>query len=110
VARLTPSGRRSSGRLGGALRAARVVAVLAATAAPLWGPTGCFSPLQPPCAFSCVEQERRCPEHYTCGDDGICHREGATGICVLTPPADAAPPDAGDAGTASDASDASQQD
>lgn len=56
----------------------------------------CFSPNQPACAFSCAEAGV-CPDGYTCGDDKICHKIGATGVCGL-----------GDAGTAN--SDALPQD
>lgn len=66
------------------------------------GAAGCFSPAEPPCAFSCLDPSRRCPESYTCGTDGICHREGATTQCVLTPPADAALPDRDGGGDAPD--------
>ena len=52
-------------------------------------PLGCFSLSEAPCAFSCVQPPHRCPEQYTCGGDGLCHREGSTGICTLTPPGDA---------------------
>lgn len=55
---------------------------------------GCFDLKQPPCAFSCVDAPHRCPESYVCESDGLCHRPGATGVCLLTPP----PKDAG-AGT-----------
>ena len=53
------------------------------------GVAGCFSLKEPPCAFTCVEAQHRCPERYTCGDDGLCHREGATAMCGLTSPFDA---------------------
>lgn len=64
-------------------------------------PLACFSLKEPPCAFSCLTPPHRCPEQYTCQADGLCHREGATGICTLASPLDAAAGDAqgGDAGT-----------
>lgn len=64
-------------------------------------PLACFSLKEPPCAFSCLTPPHRCPEQYTCQADGLCHREGAAGMCILTPPIDAAAGDTqtGDAGT-----------
>jgi len=47
---------------------------------------GCFHPREPPCAFTCVSPGARCPTDYTCGADGLCHRDGAEGICTLNPP------------------------
>jgi hypothetical protein len=71
-----------------------VVAVSAAT--------GCFSPRQPPCAFSCAD-DGLCPTGYTCQADGVCHRDDSQGTCDIPSQIDA-----GDAGTddanASDAS------
>ena len=64
-------------------------------------PLACFSLKEPPCAFSCVTPPHRCPEQYTCQADGLCHREGATGICGLTSPVDAAAGDAQDGGDGS---------
>jgi hypothetical protein len=61
-----------------------VGSVAFASAAPL----ACFSLKQPPCAFTCVEPPHRCPASYTCGSDGLCHLEGATGICPFSPPDD----------------------
>ncbi len=58
------------------LRVALVVSVLSAASA------GCFSPHQPACAFSCVD-DGRCPADYTCADDGLCHRDDGTGTCDL---------------------------
>lgn len=69
-----------------ASRLALALALLALGAA---GFAGCFSLKEPPCAFTCVEAAHRCPESYTCGDDGLCHREGATATCGLTSPFDA---------------------
>jgi len=54
--------------------------------------TGCFSPEQPACAFSCAEPPNRCPESYTCGDDLLCHRTGAETACPLSPPHDGSSP------------------
>ena len=48
-------------------------------------PVACFSPSTPACAFSCVSAGHLCPDGYTCGDDGICHREGSTATCPLIP-------------------------
>lgn len=51
--------------------------------------TGCFSPAKPPCAFSCQSESHACPASYTCGSDGICHRDDAdAAICGLSPAAD----------------------
>ncbi len=47
---------------------------------------GCFSLKEPACAFSCQQPPHRCPESYACGTDGLCHRNGATATCGLTPP------------------------
>lgn len=60
--------------------------MLLAGIAALGGSGGCFSPMQPACAFSCVGGARRCPESYRCGDDGLCHRPGAAAACTLTAP------------------------
>jgi hypothetical protein len=84
------------------MRAARMLA-LAAIVAVIGlcaGLAGCFSPHQPPCAFSCVT-DGLCPSGYLCGADGFCHREGDQGMCDLASDggqdaADAAPD--GDAG------------
>jgi len=49
----------------------------------------CFSPREAPCAFTCISAEKRCPEGYLCGDDGLCHRittPGDEGVCLLTAP------------------------
>ena len=75
------------------------IALLLALAA-----TGCFSPRQPPCAFSCAD-DGLCPTGYSCQADGLCHRDDSQGTCDIQSQIDA-----GDAGTdganASDASDA----
>lgn len=47
---------------------------------------GCFSPKTPPCAFTCISAGSLCPDDYTCGADGLCHRDGAEGVCGLKPP------------------------
>jgi hypothetical protein len=62
---------------------------------------GCFSPAQPPCAFSCAD-DGLCPSGYSCQSDGICHRDGDQRTCVIPPQvvdaaADASAPDGGDA-------------
>jgi hypothetical protein len=54
-------------------------------------PVACFSLKQPPCAFTCVEPPHLCPENYACGTDGLCHLEGATGVCPFAPPDDGGP-------------------
>lgn len=41
----------------------------------------CFSPREPPCAFSCLQPPHACPADYTCGSDGYCRRVGATATC-----------------------------
>ena len=46
----------------------------------------CFSPGKPPCAFTCVSASHLCPDDYTCGADGLCHRAGAEDTCALTSP------------------------
>ena len=46
---------------------------------------GCFTPLQPGCAFSCAA-DHVCPSGYACADDGFCHRTDDAGVCLLTPP------------------------
>ena len=48
----------------------------------------CFSPRQPGCAFSCVA-DGRCPARYSCGDDGLCHRDDGLGVCDFPPQNDA---------------------
>jgi hypothetical protein len=50
------------------------------------GMPGCFSPRKPACAFTCVSAGNRCPDDYTCGADGLCHRDGDEDVCGLTPP------------------------
>jgi|1185.fasta_scaffold838169_2 hypothetical protein len=42
----------------------------------------CFSPSQPPCAFSCAV-DHACPANYVCGGDGFCHRADGRGECLL---------------------------
>jgi hypothetical protein len=58
--------------------------VALAVAAPL----ACFSLKEPPCAFTCVDPPHLCPASYACGTDGLCHLEGATGVCPFSPPDD----------------------
>jgi hypothetical protein len=51
--------------------------------------TGCFSPREVPCAFTCIAVDARCPEGYVCGGDGLCHNENAAdepGVCLLKTP------------------------
>ncbi len=64
------------------MRAALIAGLLSASLG------ACFSLKEPPCAFSCLEPPHRCPESYSCLSDGLCHRQGATGACFLTPPGD----------------------
>jgi hypothetical protein len=45
---------------------------------------GCFTPLQPGCAFSCAV-DHLCPANYVCADDGFCHRADDAGVCLLSP-------------------------
>jgi len=71
-----------------------VGALLMLAAAIAAGAAGCFTPLQPPCAFSCAG-DHLCPMNYVCGDDGFCHRLGDMGPCLLTPPDASADGDAG---------------
>ena len=78
---------RISARFATAVAAAGAV-VLAAAALAL--SPGCFSPLQPPCAFACAAPPHACPTGYTCGDDGICHSDRVQGECHLTPDAGSA--------------------
>ena len=59
-----------------------LLALVAATAAL----AACFSPGKPPCAFTCISASRLCPDDYTCGADGLCHRDGAEDVCGLTAP------------------------
>ena len=67
----------------------------------LLGTPGCFSPLKPACAFSCVEVPHTCPTDYTCGGDGFCHAPGMADVACESTPSDGA-----DAGLTLDASDA----
>ena len=59
---------------------------------------GCFSPSTPPCAFTCLSAGHLCPEQYSCGADGLCHRDGAQDVCGLTAPYGAGGGTAGAAG------------
>jgi hypothetical protein len=45
--------------------------------------SACFSPQQPPCAFSCAMPPNACPSGYTCGADRICHSDHNQGECPL---------------------------
>jgi hypothetical protein len=47
---------------------------------------GCFSPRTPACAFTCIAAGNLCPADYTCGVDGLCHRDGDDGVCGLQAP------------------------
>jgi hypothetical protein len=50
------------------------------------GAAGCFTPMQPACAFSCAV-DHVCPPSYACGDDGFCHRtDDGGGACLLSAP------------------------
>lgn len=66
----------------------------------LAGAPACYSPKQPPCAFSCVD-DGLCPSGYTCQADGVCHRDDSQGTCDIPPQIDAGnagPDGSGDAG------------
>lgn len=63
-----------------AWRAALVGVALAAA--------GCFSPRQRSCAFTCITAGNLCPDGFTCGGDGLCHRDGAEDVCTLQSPYD----------------------
>lgn len=82
-------------------RPARLLAALIAVAA-----ASCFSPRQPACAFSCVD-DGACPAGYSCQADGVCHRDDGQGICDIPPQVDAAgdgvSADGGDDASAGDA-------
>jgi hypothetical protein len=78
------------------LIAARLALGAAALALAGAAPLACFDLKKPPCAFSCAKPPHTCPQNYTCGDDGLCYRDGADPEkCLLIPPEDAG----GDAGT-----------
>jgi len=49
---------------------------------------GCYSPRQPACAFSCIE-DGACPAGYSCQADGVCHRDGDQGTCAIPSQIDA---------------------
>jgi hypothetical protein len=86
------------------LRIALVLAMATAIAAT----AGCFSPRQPPCAFSCAD-DGLCPSGYSCQADGVCHRDDGQGTCDLPSQIDAGDAGADVPGDAAgdDASDAS---
>jgi hypothetical protein len=67
----------------------RSAVVLLAFAALSISLTGCFTPRNPPCAFTCVSSGNLCPDGYACGTDGLCHRAGADDVCGFTSPYDA---------------------
>lgn len=51
--------------------------------------SGCFDPKTPACAFSCTSATHACPTAYTCGDDGLCHRDDAPdAACGIAPVTD----------------------
>ena len=77
-------------------RSRRLVALAFALASSGGALGACFTPREPPCAFSCVSAGARCPADYTCGTDGVCHRDGAEGACSFTLP------DAGAGGSTAD--------
>ena len=74
------------------IRVARVALLLGVAAA-----AGCYSPSQPPCAFSCAD-DGLCPSGYSCQADGVCHRDDSTAACGIPPQIDAGANDAADAG------------
>jgi hypothetical protein len=49
---------------------------------------GCYSPAQPPCAFSCAA-DGVCPSGYSCAADGVCHRDDGQGTCDIPSQIDA---------------------
>jgi len=61
----------------------RLVALLAVVTA-----AGCYSPKQPACAFSCVD-DGVCPAGFTCQADGVCHRDDSPGTCTIPSQIDA---------------------
>jgi hypothetical protein len=61
----------------------RIAALLAVAAA-----AGCYSPKQPACAFSCVD-DGICPAGFTCQSDGVCHRDDSQGTCTIRSQSDA---------------------
>jgi hypothetical protein len=61
---------------------------------------GCFSPRQPPCAFSCAD-DGLCPTGYSCHADGVCHRDDGPDTCDIASQTDAG----ADGSNASDSSD-----
>ena len=69
--------------------AARVGLIIGLIVGAGWTLASCFSPREPPCAFSCMQPPQRCPPNYTCGADGYCHRVGATSACDFENPHDA---------------------
>ncbi|MES1205602.1 MAG: hypothetical protein ABUS79_06655 [Pseudomonadota bacterium] len=72
-------------------------------------PCSCFSLKTPPCAFTCVQPPHACPEGYTCGDDGLCHRDGTDESCHLTAPDGGLSPDTASQGQTDDAGAATGQ-
>jgi hypothetical protein len=73
------------------IRGAAILAIAFACAQ-----VGCYSPRQPPCAFSCAA-DGLCPGGYTCAADGVCHRDDDPGTCDIPSQIDA-----GDAGAPDD--------
>jgi hypothetical protein len=69
------------------LRRALFVARVALAAAAFL-PAACFSPMQPPCAFSCAD-DGVCPAGFTCQADGVCHRDDGPATCDIPPQIDA---------------------
>lgn len=70
------------GRPARSVRFAATVLLIALTALVVGGSVvSCFSPREPPCAFSCARPPHACPPDYTCGNDGYCHRVDATAAC-----------------------------
>jgi hypothetical protein len=49
---------------------------------------GCYSPAQPSCAFSCVDNGV-CPTGFSCQADGVCHRDDGQGTCNIPSQVDA---------------------
>ena len=64
---------------------------------PLLLASACFNPDEPPCSFSCGDNNI-CPDDYTCQPDGYCHKNGDTSACGFSDaavPSDLAENDSG---------------
>ena len=56
---------------------------------------GCYDLPAPSCGFVCGA-DGACPDAYTCGDDGVCHRDGAPAQVCSVPDDDDGGDDSGD--------------